>query len=57
MSELQWENCPCEGYSSEWGAEIFHKSEVTNYQGIVVLGCFILKIISMALLHNVFYTQ
>lgn len=57
MSELQWENRTCEGYSSEWGAEVFSISEVSKDQDLVVQGCFILKIISMGIFHHLFYTQ
>lgn len=57
MSELQWDNRTCEGSSSDWGAEIFNMSEVNKDQNIVVQGCFIPKIISMGILHHLFYTQ
>lgn len=57
MSELQWDKRTCEGFASEWIAEIFSILEVNNDQGRVVQGCFILKIICMDLLHKLFYTQ
>lgn len=49
MSELQWDKRTCEGFASEWIAEIFSILEVNNDRGRVVQGCFILKIICMGL--------